>query len=169
MPIRNGLGRPFPHGCRAKPEGSRVSGWQGRSLGPGQSIVGDGGLAGAPTAGPLPSAPPQSWQTATICCRRELRRKGCAERHRQRERPAAGRRDVLQDSKTRNSAHGRDRASETLPVFSKPYNDFFCSSSSCCLLCLHTKHLKDKDSTTLPAVRRRDRGPRTLGTDTGLR
>lgn len=34
--------------------------------------------------------------------------------------------------------------SETSPEFSKPYSDFFCSSSSCCLLCLQTKHLEDR-------------------------
>lgn len=57
-----------------------------------------------------------------------------------------------------------------LPVFSKPYNDLFCSSSSCCLLCLHTKHLKDKDISTLPVVRARsaDKGPRQFSCNSKL-
>ena len=31
-----------------------------------------------------------------------------------------------------------------VPVLSKPYSDLFCSSSSCCRLCLQTKHLEEK-------------------------
>lgn len=41
-------------------------------------------------------------------------------------------------------------------MFSKPYSDFFCSSSSCCRLCLHTKHLKDKKASS-------DKGIHVLG------
>lgn len=33
---------------------------------------------------------------------------------------------------------------DTLPVPSRPYSDRFCSSSSCCLLCLHTGHLRQQ-------------------------
>lgn len=31
-----------------------------------------------------------------------------------------------------------------LPVPSSPYSERFCSSSSCCLLCLHTEHLRQR-------------------------
>lgn len=39
---------------------------------------------------------------------------------------------------------------EASPEFSRPYSAFFCSSSSCCLLCLQTKHLEETDGRRLP-------------------
>lgn len=130
--------RPFPCKCRAKPKGAQVG--RRRALWAPSTALWGTGLAGGRCLLPAP------------------RRKGGAERH-----PYRDRRGTLQDSETRGLHTAVPVAdSDTLPVFSKPYNDFFCSSSSCCLLCRHTKHLKDKDVTPLP-------GAQTLGGDTGLR
>lgn len=49
---------------------------------------------------------------------------------------------LLPDSRTGTSHISVGSVSETLPVFSRPYKDRFCSSSSCCLLCLQTEHLR---------------------------
>jgi hypothetical protein len=52
---------------------------------------------------------------------------------------------------------------QELPAFSKPYKAFFCSSSSCCLLCLHTKHLEDKTTMVCSLMQCEDLKMKPLG------
>lgn len=142
----------------------RTGGSQESSLGPEHSTMGNGSQAGIqPRLRPAPGL--AGGRCLLPAGAQETGRCRAAPTRGQTRRPHGDRRDALQDSETRGSAHGVTVAdAETLPVFSKPYNDFFCSSSSCCLLCRHTKHLKDKDVTTLPEGADTRRGHRAAGT-----